>query len=542
MTLSRTAANAAGPALAPTHSSSRLALSSLFTLALACTVSLLETVTAADPFQPVIYPATSILSSTLYVYGGLTNISSPTSYSSQFASLSLKDNFDTNNIPWMHLPANISTAMAPGAHSRDRRWFILGGSKNNIGHAPAIVFDSVAQAWSQAPNLPPKEGVADVMLNYHRDSPGMALDFRSSILVQFGGSNATSVTNDLTLLIADGNTGIMNWTYSGSLESVPPLFAPIVLYIPRNKQTLIMGGCDQMNFGESATPSHCATFDTLYTLSTESVATASTNPPIMSNITVNGTLPSPRFLPCAVVLPDSNVFMMGGGNLTTPLSDAWILNTQNWTWFRRDIEGLPLDGIMGHSCQLAEHNQILVIGGQSNDGFMRYPISVIKVINWAWTSQYVVPGFTTGIKVGLVMSIVVVVSAIMAGLWVRWRRNKMAALKKAQGKETKTNRPRRSRRTGTNQSRSRDIPDRQHRRQLSDEESNHDAVELQGIGYHSGERHHNDVPMHLNSMGLQEDGHFDPPNYDQHSPHSHHSSVDHVIGSPKGSSSSTIVG
>ncbi|KAF9174679.1 hypothetical protein BGX20_010287 [Mortierella sp. AD010] len=537
MVLSRTAANAAAPALAPTHPSSHLALSSLFTLVLTCAVSLLETV-VADSFQPVIFPATSVLSSTLYVYGGLTSISSPTSYSSQFASVSLKDSFNSDKIPWMYLPTNISTAMAPGARSRDRRLFVLGGSRNNVGHAPALVYDSIGQTWSQAPNLPPKEGVADVMLNYHRDSPGMALDFRSSILVQFGGSNATSVTNDLTLLIVDGSTGLMNWTYSGSLNSVPPLFAPIVLYIPRNRQTLIMGGCDQMDVG-TATPSHCATFDTLYTLSTESVASASANPPFMVNVVANGTLPSPRFLPCAVVLPDSNVFMMGGGNLTSPLADAWILDTQRWTWSKRDIRGLPAGGIMGHNCEMAEHDQILVIGGQSNDDFMRHPISVIKTANWTWTNKYSVPGLATGVKVGLALSIIVVVGAILAGLWIRRRRIKMA-LEKTQGKETNTNRSRRSRRSGTNQSRSRDIPDRRHRRQLPDEESSHDAVEMQGFEYHSGERYHNDAPLYSDSMESQEYEHYDPPNYDQHSPHSRHSPGDHAAGSPKRSSSSTI--
>jgi hypothetical protein len=58
--------------------------------------------------------------------------------------------------------------------------------------------------------------------------------------------------------------------------------------------------------------------------------------------------------------------MIGGENPAVAngsLGDAWILNTRSWTWHQRSIEGFPADGIMGHSCQLAPRDQILVIGG-----------------------------------------------------------------------------------------------------------------------------------------------------------------------------------
>ncbi|KAF8971966.1 hypothetical protein BGZ46_010198 [Entomortierella lignicola] len=548
MALFRAAVKAAPPPTPPAtllsnRATYRLVLSSLFTLALACCI---HTVAA---FQPIVYPATALINRRLYVYGGLTNISSSTSYSSQFASLPLDDDFDTNSLPWSYLPSNISTAMAPALQSRDGKKFIIGGSRNNIGHSPAVFFDFSSKTWSQAPDLPSSSSsngsAVDVMQNYHRDSPGMALDWRNSMIVQFGGSNATGITNDLTLL----DTNRMNWNYSGILGSVPPLYAPVTLYIPRNKLTLIMGGCDQMNETTDATnttllwPSHCATFDTLYTLSSESVAAASTTPPTASIITINGTLPSPRFMPCAVVLPDNNVFMMGGADPISALQDAWILNTQNWTWFKRDISSFPGGGIMGHSCQMANHDQILVIGGQNDHDFMPYPLSIIKMGSWGWSGHYFVPGFPVGVKVGLAMSVLVVLVAIIAGLLIRRKRNRMAALKKAQQDNggAKIKKPRRSRR---NSPRSRDIRDRQGHGDETTQDN--DIVELEGIEYHPREGYQNyDLAELGYSDRREEDGYGDeqynnPPNYDegQDPLHLRSLSVDHVSSS----SLNTMVG
>jgi len=159
-----------------------------------------------------------------------------------------------------------------------------------------------------------------------------------------------------------------------------------------------MGGCGQAN--EQGQPVRCAPFDTLYTLGSDAVAASvktgpTATPPKATKIMVlNSTLPtnanstmssaspefsvpSPRWMPCTVVLQDGNVFMMGGedpiqgyeigGERKSALSDAWILNTQNWTWFHRPIGGFPPGGIRGHSCQMATHEQILVIGGKKMD-------------------------------------------------------------------------------------------------------------------------------------------------------------------------------
>ncbi|KAF9991799.1 hypothetical protein BGZ65_000073, partial [Modicella reniformis] len=134
-----------------------------------------------------------------------------------------------------------------------------------------------------------------------------------------------------------------------------------------------MGGCDQwssntitttapQDINDDGVITHCASFDTLFTLSSNSVVSDN---PKASRITISGIVPPARLRSCTVVMPNNNVLMIGGedplkGNIG--LADAWILDTQSWTWEQQDIRGLPADGIMGHSCLLAHYDQILVVG------------------------------------------------------------------------------------------------------------------------------------------------------------------------------------
>ncbi|KAF9573053.1 hypothetical protein EC968_009103 [Mortierella alpina] len=393
------------------RSSTRLILA--YSLALSCS-SFVSTVSAG--YHPVAYSATALLGSRLYIYGGLTNISSPADLSSQFATVSLADDFDTDDVPWEYLPGNLPTAKSPGSPSKDQRRFILTGSRNNLGHG-ATVFDSTQRTWSPAADL---SSDTTGMHNYRRDLAGVTLDTSNGLLIEFGGFDDNNITNRLSILDTGRATDMMTWSYSGDLKSVPPLNAPLVVYLPLSKLTVIMGGCDQVDV--EGNPSHCVAFDTIYTLSSGSVASPK---PSASRMTVQGTLPTPRLLPCTVVLPDNNILMIGGGDPKAPLSDAWILNTQNWTWSPREIKGFPPEGLMGHSCEMGGQGQILVIGGHNGNEFVQRPLSVIKIGDWAWTGRYDVPGFSKGVKIGLGLTVVVVVGAIIAGLWVRWRRNKM---------------------------------------------------------------------------------------------------------------------
>ncbi|KAF9903687.1 hypothetical protein EC991_003462 [Linnemannia zychae] len=331
-------------------------------LAVALVSNPASTVTA---YQPVAYSASAVLENYLYVYGGLTNFSSTTSYTSQFLTLPLNDEFDTDNIPWEYhtegsSALSVATAMAFGSHSGDYNRFIITGNRNNIGRSPAIIYDTDKQIWSQATDLP--EGAVTTtgsrMQDYRCESPGVALDKRTGMLIEFGGRNATAITNEISLLDTNKPSDKMTWSYNGFLDAVPPLYAPILTHLPMQNMTVIMGGCDQI--GEDGVPTHCASFDTLYTLSSDSVRSAA---PKATRVNVTGTMfPPPRVFTCTVIR-NNNILMFGGGDPLRPLGDAWMLHTKNWTWTQESMSGFPVKGIMGHSCHIANYDQVLVVGG-----------------------------------------------------------------------------------------------------------------------------------------------------------------------------------
>ncbi|KAF9130824.1 hypothetical protein BGW39_002578 [Mortierella sp. 14UC] len=412
--------------------------STAVTIVLAVTlVSSAASTVAAATYQPVAYSATAVLENYLYVYGGLTNLSSLTSYTSQFLTLPLNDEFDTDKVPWEYHTegssfSSMATAMALGSHSGDYNRFIVTGNRNNIGHSPAFIYDTDKQIWSPAADLP--EGAATStgsrMQDYRRDSPGVALDKRTGMLIEFGGRNATAITNEISLLDTNKPSEKMTWYYNGFLDTVPPLYAPILTHLPMQNMTVIMGGCDQM--GADGVPTHCASFDTLYTLTSDSVGSAA---PKATRVNVTGTVfPPPRVFTCTV-MRNNNILMFGGGDPLRPLGDAWMLHTKNWTWTQESMSGFPVKGIMGHSCQLANYDQLLVVGGHNGDEFSERPLSVVKLRDLSWTGHYDLPSVSTGAKVGLGLSVVVVVSAIGAGLCLRRRRTKAAAASEALKKQ-----------------------------------------------------------------------------------------------------------
>ncbi|KAF9319253.1 F-box only protein 42 [Podila horticola] len=389
-----------------------------------CLAFLFITPLVSAAYQPVTYATTALLGTRLYIIGGQTDLTLPTSYTAQIATISLTDSFDGDTPPWDFMPNSFATARAPGVPARDQRRIFLGGNTNNLGHSPAMAFDTNTRIWTQAPELP---GGASAMKNYTRSASGVALDTSNGVLVQFGGANATGQpTNELSLLDTGKPSGIMSWSFNGLLHNLPALYAPIVVYLPNTRTTLIMGGCDQLD--TQGNPAHCASFDTLYTISSETVTSTM---PVARQINATavpnsdgtaGPMPPPRVMACAVVLADGNVLVLGGGNPKSPLADAWVLNIQNWTWLKRAVGGIPEEGIMGHSCELTRREQILVIGGHHGDTFVSRPISIIRMQDWHWVDKYEVPGFSVGVKIGLTLSIVVVVGAIVAGLLIRRQR------------------------------------------------------------------------------------------------------------------------
>lgn len=401
------------------------------TIALTIALAALVNPTSAGTYQPVSYSATAVLENRLFVYGGLTNLSVPTSYTSQFLTLRLDDQFDTDKIPWeFHIEgsssySSMATAMASGSPSNDYNRFIVTGNRNNIGRSPATVYDTDSHTWNPAADLPGVAGNATTrMQDYRRDSPGVALDRKNGMLIEFGGRNATAITNEISILDTTKPSDQMTWSYSGYLNAVPALYAPILTHLPWQNATLIMGGCDQI--GADEIPTHCASFDTVYTLLSDSVRSAT---PQATRISLPGTVfPPPRAFTC-IFVRNNNIYMIGGGEPLTmkPLTDAWILYTKNWTWIQTTMSNFPAKGIMGHSCHMANFDQVIVVGGHDTDGFLQRPISVIKLRDMTWSGNYFVPGVSVGAKVGLGLSVAVVLGAIAAGLLLRRKRAKAAA-------------------------------------------------------------------------------------------------------------------
>lgn len=338
---------------------------------IALTISLTVLVnSAAGAYQPVSYSAAAVLENRLFIYGGLTSLSSPTSYTSQFLTVPLNDEFKTDKIPWeFHAEgsssySSMATAMAFGSPSYDYNRFIVTGNLNNNGHSPAIVYDTDSRTWSPTADLPMNAvGSATTtavnrMQDYQRYSPGVALDRKNGMLIEFGGRNATAITNEISILNTTKSSNAMTWSYSGFLDTVPALYAPILTYLPWLNTTLIMGGCDQMSADGVLT--HCASFDTVYTLSSDSVRSAT---PQAMRISVPGTVfPPPRVFTCTF-LRNNDIYMVGGGDPLKPLADAWILRTKNWTWIQTTMANFPAKGIMGHSCHMANFDQVVVVGG-----------------------------------------------------------------------------------------------------------------------------------------------------------------------------------
>ncbi|KAF9151804.1 hypothetical protein BG015_006211 [Linnemannia schmuckeri] len=413
------------------------------TTALTIALSAFASTTFAGTYQPVSYSATAVLENRLFVYGGLTNLSSPTSYTSQFLTLQLNDEFDTDKIPWeFHTEgsssySSMATAMAFGAPSNDYNRFIVTGNRNNIGRSPATVYDTDSHTWSPAADLPGVPGNTTMAVNrmqdYRRDSPGAALDKKNGMLIEFGGCNATAITNEISILDTNKPSDQMTWSYSGFLDAVPALYAPILTYLPWQNATLIMGGCDQI--GADGIPTHCASFDAVYTFSSDSVRSAT---PQATRISLSGTVfPPPRVFTCTF-LRNNNIYMFGGGDPVTmkPLADAWILNTKNWAWTLTTMPNFPAKGIMGHSCHMANFDQVVVVGGHDTDGFLQRPLSIIKLRDMTWSGQYYAPGVSVGAKVGLGLSVVVVLGAIAAGLILRRRRARATAAATALKRQT----------------------------------------------------------------------------------------------------------
>ncbi|KAF9994424.1 hypothetical protein BGZ79_000823 [Entomortierella chlamydospora] len=192
-----------------------------------------------------------------------------------------------------------------------------------------------------------------------RTSAGIALDVSSGVMVVFGGYTQTSVSAELDLMdsrLTDYNT--LSWTIASTSERLPALYQPIVTYLPNLKSTLVMGGSSA--YSPSIGASGFQTFDAGYLVTTSVGPNGLTAQ--VSITKMNGPIPTPRLSPCYVVLSNGNVFMYGGAGSGGTLTDAWVLDTSNFSWSTVAIQDAPLLGRVGATCQMVAPNQIIIAG------------------------------------------------------------------------------------------------------------------------------------------------------------------------------------
>ncbi|KAF9972104.1 hypothetical protein BGZ73_004821 [Actinomortierella ambigua] len=372
----------------------------------------------AQTFEPVTFASSAVALKRLYVYGGITNLSSLSSYTSQHMSVSLKDSFKCNNPPWETEPATEKSAFAPAVADTDGSITVAGG-RNDSGLAPLAMFDNEKRVWTQAPYIPGEEPNSR---NPPRNSPGMVYDATLRNIVIFGGSN-NAVSNEINYFDPQDLT----WKRSGPLTGVPGLYAPIMHYIHQLESILIMGGCTNVD-SSTGMPTQCADFTSAYLVPSKAAAlTTNTSNILIKKVTLTGPegYPAARFMPCTITLGQDAIFMHGGGNPDKALADAWILNPDTWVWSKRPISGAPAQGIMGHTCEYGFREQILVVGGHQGTEFVKNPISVILMKDWSWKDEFIgSKAISEPVKIGLGISIAIVLSAVIAGLIIKRRRDK----------------------------------------------------------------------------------------------------------------------
>jgi len=328
-----------------------LAFSLLFTLVHAQNSSL---------YSPVAFAASAILSDgAFYLYAGATTIATLNVGSKQFLRLDLTQSFNTTAPPWTALPGYLAYTMITAAPSRDGKQLILGGNRDNFGPI-SYIYDVGSAEWTRAPDLP---GLVGSMDQYKRTNLGITLDPYTGLVYMYGGLQYYGFSSEISVMDTNNPTASkMTWTLAQNQTQIPPLYEPVVLFLPTLKKTVVLGGCGGFNASSGFVES-CARLDVVYLIS-NGISTSALD--IQRQVTgATGTTPTPRYHVCKVVLKNGNVFIQGGKNQNTLFNEAWILDVSNWTWNTVTING-PAEAMTrnGHTCQMGPNGQILVVGGK----------------------------------------------------------------------------------------------------------------------------------------------------------------------------------
>ncbi|KAF9930564.1 hypothetical protein FBU30_000353 [Linnemannia zychae] len=338
-------------------------------------------------YQPITYAASAVLADGhFYLYGGVIKLAPDREFNTgtnQFLKLDLTKSFDATKAPWTRLQGNLTYTMIQAEPSLDGQHFVTGGNRDNLG-ALSHIYSIQSNTWITAPAQPNITSLA----GYKRSNVGMALDRSSGLMYVYGGFQWQGFSNEINVMdTTSSDARRMGWTLSFNQTTIPPLYDPMMVYLPSQNKTLVLGGCISMSPSDGIVNA-CLPLSDGYLLSRGESAQS-----LLIERQAMNAAPLPRYQSCRLTLPDGNVFIQGGKGVTEFFSDAWVLNVTDWTWKTVSIKGPMMEmARAGHSCQFGAYGQIVIVGGYNKKGALSMhvtpDIAIIDTGTWSWKSSY----------------------------------------------------------------------------------------------------------------------------------------------------------
>ncbi|KAF9432772.1 hypothetical protein BGZ76_010331 [Entomortierella beljakovae] len=234
-----------------------------------------------------------------------------------------------------------------------------------------------------------------------RVSVGTAADPVTKRIIFYGGSLSTQVNSTTPptfsasqeLDTLDTSLPLNQWTWAtvnSPAQPLPGLVRPIMIYVPKLKYTLVMGGCD---IALDGTVRSCHPFTEGYMIDTQK-SNSIGSPPYIEKKTLYGIQPAARYAPCVALLDDGTVFMYGGATSTGSFDDSWKLDVETGNWTRLEVTGVRDDGgRAGATCQRVTSDQIIMVGGFTGgylrpNGFSSKQVVIINTKKGEWSTSF----------------------------------------------------------------------------------------------------------------------------------------------------------
>lgn len=356
---------------------------------------------SAPVYTPRFCSGSAIANNTLYVISGTTSTTSAAISTAETLTLSLSQPFSVDQAPWSQRQAGYFVQDARAVSTLDQKHLVMSGVLDQARQLVAV-YDLATDVW----NFVPFTATASASPQGPRSLAGISLDFESGRVLLYGGLVVTSsdttgqrsysLSKEIDVLEINA-LPLDKWVWAAATESQvqpPGIVQPIQHYLPSLHATFVMGGATSTVNPVNGTFTQCNLFNAGYLIkATGSITDMASSIPVTNVELLGPSLPTPRIQACTVVLSNGDVFMYGGATPNETLNDAWILSTKTWTWSNIPIQGLPVDGRAGSTCQMATLNQLIVVGGYttSSAGVLNFSVPQLAIINtdsWTWTLNF----------------------------------------------------------------------------------------------------------------------------------------------------------